>query len=338
MRIELRSDTFTLPTAGMREAMREAGVGDDVFGEDPSVNALEEKVAALFGMAAAVYCPTGTMSNQIAIKAHTQPGDELICEKQAHVYIYEGGGVAFNAGCQVHPISGDRGRINAGQIADAINPDDVHKARTALVCLENTSNRGGGSYYALEAIRQIHALCRQQQLGLHLDGARLFNALVATGDSTLDYGGLFDSISICLNKGLGCPIGSVLTGSAQFIKRARRIRKVFGGGMRQAGFMAASGIYAIDHHISRLQTDHDHAQQIAAALRQKDFVQEMMPVDTNLVIFAVSGRYTPAALVEKLVQNDIFCLAISARQVRMVTHLNIEPPMVARLIGIIESL
>jgi threonine aldolase len=338
MRIELRSDTFTLPTPGMRQAIQDASVGDDVFGEDPSVNELEEKVAAQFGKPAAIYCATGTMSNQIAIKVHTQPGDELICEKQAHVYIYEGGGIAFNAGCQVQAISGDRGRINAAQVAAAINPDDVHKARTSLVCLENTSNRGGGSCYAIEEIRQISALCRRQNLALHLDGARLFNALVATGAAALDYGQLFDSISVCLNKGLGCPIGSVLTGSADFIKRARRIRKVFGGGMRQAGFMAAAGSYAIDHHINRLQTDHDHAKEMASALLQKDFVHDMMPVETNLIIFAVSGKYTAASLVQKLSENDIFCLAISAHQVRMVTHLNLEAPMVAKLIGIIESL
>ncbi|ULQ53861.1 low-specificity L-threonine aldolase [Flavihumibacter fluvii] len=338
MRIELRSDTFTKPTAAMLNAMFKAEVGDDVFGEDPSVNLLEARAAAIFGKPAALYCPTGTMSNQIAIKVHTQPGDELICDQQAHVYIYEGGGIAFNSGCQVKAIKGDQGRINAAQVADAINPDDVHKARTSLVCLENTSNRGGGSCYNLSDIVQISQLCKVEGLSLHLDGARLFNALVATGQSALQYGEVFDSISVCLNKGLGCPIGSILIGSQEFIRKARRIRKVFGGGMRQAGFMAAAGIYALEHHIHRLQTDHDNAKQIASALLKKDFVGGIMPVETNLVIFEVTGRFSAAELVHRFKVNDIHCLAISPTQIRMVTHLDITTTMVNRLVSVIDGL
>src|ERR1700748_1156777 len=256
MPIDLRSDTVTRPTPAMLDAMLHARVGDDVFGEAPSINQLESMAARLFGMEAALYCPSGPMSNQIAIKCHTRPGDEVICEKSAHVYIYEGGGIAFNSGSQVRSIEGDRGRINAGQIVQAINPDDVHKAHTSLVCLENTSNRGGGSCYDAQEVSRIREVCTDNHLKLHLDGARLFNALVAGKQEAAAYGRLFDSISVCLNKGLGCPIGSILIGPAAFIKQARRVRKVFGGGMRQAGFMAAAGIYALENNIQRLEEDH----------------------------------------------------------------------------------
>src|SRR5579871_2251562 len=285
MPIDLRSDTVTRPTPAMLEAMMHAPVGDDVFGEDPSINQLERMTAQLFGMEAALYCPTGTMSNQIAIKCHTRPGDEVICEKESHVYIYEGGGIAFNSGSQVRPIDGNRGQITAEQVSMAINPDDVHKARTSLVCLENTCNRGGGSTYDLAEIKKIRQVCTDNQLQLHLDGARLFNALIATGQSPLEYGKLFDSISVFLNKGMGCPIGSILIGSAGFIRQARRVRKVLGGGMRQAGFMAAAGIYALENHQERLAQDHAHAKQIAAVLQKKDFVVNIKPVETNIVIF-----------------------------------------------------
>ena len=246
MIIDLRSDTVTRPGPGMMDAMMKASVGDDVFREDPTVIQLENRMADLFGMEAALYCASGTLSNQAAIASHTRPGDEVICEQEAHVYIYEGGGIAFNSGCQVRPVVGDRGRIRSGQILQCINPDDVHKARTSLVCLENTSNRGGGSCYDLKEIIKIKDLCDQRGLILHLDGARLFNALVARNENPKDYGSLFHSISVCFNKGLGCPAGSVLMGSQSFIRQARRVRKVFGGGMRQAGFLAATAIYALD--------------------------------------------------------------------------------------------
>jgi len=338
MPIDLRSDTVTRPTPAMLEAMMQAKVGDDVFGEDPSINQLEKMAAQLFGMEAALYCPSGTMSNQIAIKCHTQPGDEVICEKNSHVYIYEGGGIAFNSGSQVRALDGDRGRITAEQVSMAINPDDVHKARTSLVSLENTGNRGGGSCYDFEEIKKIRQVCTDNQLKLHLDGARLFNALVATGQTASSYGQVFDSISICLNKGLGCPIGSILIGPAPFIRQARRVRKVFGGGMRQAGFMAAAGIYALEHNIQRLADDHRHAREIAAVLSKKEFVRSILPVETNIIIFEVDAAYCTKTLAGKLKEQEILAIAISSNQIRFVLHLDITPEMVQRTIGAIEAL
>jgi threonine aldolase len=338
MPIDLRSDTVTRPTPAMLQAMMQARVGDDVFGEDPSINQLEAMAAQLFGMEAALYCPSGTMSNQIAIKCHTAPGDEVICEKNSHVYIYEGGGIAFNAGAQVRALEGDRGRITAGQVSDSINPDDVHKARTSLVSLENTANRGGGSCYELEEITRIRQVCEDNQLKLHLDGARLFNALVAKKQTASAYGRLFDSISVCLNKGLGCPIGSLLIGSVPFIRQARRFRKVFGGGMRQAGFMAAAGIHALQYHVDRLAEDHSHARQIAEALEKKDFVASILPVETNIIIFEVESSFCAKSLAAQFKEQDILAIAISSNQLRFVTHLDITPEMVERTIGVIEVL
>jgi threonine aldolase len=319
----------------MLEAMMQAKVGDDVFGEDPSVNQLEIMAAKLFGMEAALYCPSGTMSNQIAIKCHTQPGDEIICEKNAHVYIYEGGGIAFNSGSQVRALEGDRGRITATQVSMAINPDDVHKARTSLVTLENTCNRGGGSCYDLEEIKKIRQVCSDNHLKLHLDGARLFNALVATGRTAAEYGRVFDSISVCLNKGMGCPIGSILIGPTAFIRQARRVRKVFGGGMRQAGFMAASGIYALEHHMERLQQDHLHARRIAEALGKKDFVRSIMPVETNIIIFETEDDTCTKEMTQKLKEMGILAIAISSNQIRFVLHLDITSEMVEKIVDII---
>lgn len=338
MIVDLRSDTFTKPTAAMKEAMFTAEVGDDVYGEDPSVKLLESMAAQLFGREAALFSPSGTMSNQIGIKVHTRPGDEVICESQAHVYIYEGGGIAFNSGSQVKALPGDRGRINAAQVLAAINPDDVHKARTSLVCLENTSNRGGGACYEMAGMQAIREVCKNHNLKLHLDGARLFNALVATGENPLEYGRLFDSISICLNKGLGCPMGSLLIGDDDYIRQARRVRKVFGGGMRQAGYMAAAGIYALENHIHRLQRDHDHARILAEKLAVKEFVIEVMPVQTNILIFSVAGKYTPASFTTRLREKNIKCSAISPTQVRMVTHLDVTEAMIDRTLQVIDTL
>jgi threonine aldolase len=335
MIIDLRSDTVTKPTPAMLDAMMKASVGDDVFGEDPTVNKLEAMTADWFGMEAALYCPTGTMSNQVAIKVHTSPGDEVICEKTAHVYQYEGGGIAFNAGCQVKLLEGDRGLITAEQVAASINPDDVHKARTSLVCLENTSNRGGGSCYETEAIGRIREVCDQNHLTLHLDGARLFNALVARRQSPSEYGSLFHSISVCLNKGLGCPAGSILIGTKAAIKGARRVRKVFGGGMRQAGYLAAAGIYALENHINRLAEDHTHAQRIATALAQKDFTGTILPVETNIIIFAIKPPYQPKEIAEQFKAHNILVYAISATQIRMVLHLDITPAMVDEIVKVI---
>lgn len=338
MIIDLRSDTFTRPGSAMLSAILNAQVGDDVFQEDSTVNKLEGMAAELFGMEAALYCPTGTMSNQIAIKCHTRPGDEVICEKKAHVYVYEGGGIAFNSSSQVNAIEGERGMINAGQVAAAINPDDVHKARTSLVCLENTSNRGGGSCYDFKRIQEIKEVCDKHHLALHLDGARLFNALVARGETPGQYGKIFNSISVCLNKGLGCPIGSILLGTGEFIRQARRIRKVLGGGMRQAGYMAATGIYALQHHVKRLELDHIHAMHIAEALHKNDCIGEIMPVETNIIIFEVKKRYSARAFSDMLKEHQILALPISATQLRMVTHLDINEEMVRKTIRTIGEM
>jgi threonine aldolase len=338
MTVDFRSDTVTKPTAGMLEAMMTAPVGDDVFGEDTSINTLETKAAALFGMEATLFCPSGTMTNQIAIKCHTQPGDEVICDYDAHIYQYEGGGIAFNAGASVRLISGDRGRINADQVKAAINPDDVHRANSSLVCLENTSNRGGGSCYDWNDIVQIREVCAQQGMAFHLDGARLYNALVAKNETPLQYGQIFDSISICLSKSLGCPVGSLLLGTNTFIKKARRVRKVFGGGMRQAGFLAAAGIYALDNHVTRLQEDHDHAQQIAQALTHKSFVAKLLPVETNIIIFELHEANGAPALVAALKEQHILAYAIAPNRVRLVLHLDITPSMVEHTIDVLNKI
>lgn len=338
MLVDFRSDTVTRPTPGMMDAMQQAITGDDVFGEDPTVNKLESIASSLFGMEAALYCPTGTMSNQIAIKVHTQPGDEVICEQTAHVYQYEGGGIAFNAGCQVKLLEGNYGRISAAQIAGSVNPDDVHKPVSTLVCLENTANRGGGSCYEWEEIKKIRAVCNEKNLSLHLDGARLFNALIAKRETPAQYGALFDSISVCLNKGLGCPIGSLLIGKKTFIQKARRIRKVFGGGMRQAGYMAATAIYALENHVHRLQEDHTRAKQIATAIGKKSFCGTLLPVETNIIIFETTPDYTSKQIVELFRQQNILVIGMTATQVRLVLHLDISQEMVDYTISKISQL
>jgi len=336
--IDYRSDTVTKPTPGMRDAMFAARIGDDVFGEDPSINELEELAAGMFGMEAAIFCPSGTMTNQIAINCHTQPGDEVICDVSSHIYQYEGGGIARNSGAQVKLIYGDRGRITAKQVLDSINADDVHKATTSLVSLENTSNRGGGSCYDFEEIKAIRGVCDEHDLMLHLDGARLFNAIVARTESPREYGKIFHSISICLSKGLGCPVGSLLLGTTEFIRKARRIRKVFGGGMRQAGYLAAAGIYALENNIERLVQDHENASFLAEALLKKDFVGPMLPIETNIIIFSVEGRFTPQSLIARMKEENILWYAISPSQVRIVTHLDTNPEMIQRTVEVIEDL
>ena len=335
---DLRSDTFTKPSPAMLDAMFNAAVGDDVFGEDPTINQLESMAADLFNMEAAVFCPSGTMTNQIAIKCHTQPGEEIICDKMSHVYIYEGGGIAFNSGCQVKTLEGDRGRVKAEQVLEAINPHDIHKAPTSLVSLENTANRGGGSCYDFADLEEIKETCLQNKLKLHLDGARLWNALVAKGETPRQYGELFDSISICLSKGLGTPVGSLLLGNKSFIQKARRVRKVFGGGMRQAGYLAAAGIYALENNITRLAEDHHHAKQIADALIKKDFVGKIMPVETNILIFELKDRFTAKNFETELAKSGIHTIAISPTQVRMVTHLDVTEYMVQHLVEVIKEI
>jgi threonine aldolase len=336
--IDYRSDTVTKPSAGMLEYMFKAAVGDDVFGEDASLNELENRIASLFGKEAGLFCPSGTMTNQIAIKVHTRPGEEVICDNLSHIYQYEGGGIAFNSGCSVRLLNGDRGRVTAEQVKNAINPEDIHKPVSSLVSLENTANRGGGSCYNFADIQEIKEVCLQNNLKYHLDGARIFNALIAKNETARQYGELFDSISVCLSKGLGAPVGSVLVGNKAFIKQARRIRKVFGGGMRQAGYLAAAGLYAIEHNIERLATDHQHARSIALALADNDFTGEILPVDTNIIIFEIKGRFTPAEFVAKLKEQHILMIAISPTQVRMVLHLDITPEMVRKTIEFIHYL
>lgn len=335
--IDLRSDTVTRPSSGMLQAMMQAKTGDDVFGEDPAVNELEARCATLFHMEAALFCASGTQTNQIAIKCHTQPGDEVICDADAHVYQYEAGGIAFNSGASVRLLPGDRGRITAAQVAAAVNPDDVHKPASTLVCIENTSNRGGGSCYDFEALRQIQKVCTAHHMGFHLDGARLFNALVARGETPEQYGGLFDSISICFSKGLGCPVGSVLLGGKSFIAKARRFRKVLGGGMRQAGILAAAGTYALEHHIARLKTDHAHAAAIAGTLEHCSFVENILPVETNIIIFE-TGANAASGLVAKLRELGVLCNAVSANRIRFVLHLDVTETMVNQVFEKIRSI
>lgn len=338
MIIDYRSDTVTKPTPAMLAAMMNAKVGDDVFVEDPTVNELEAFAAEMFGMQAALFCPSGTMTNQIAIKCHTQPGDEIICDRLSHVYQYEGGGIAFNSGCSVSLIEGNRGRITAEQVLQAINADDVHKARTSLVSLENTSNRGGGSCYDFNEIVKIKQACNQHNLKLHLDGARLFNAVIACKQTPQQYGEVFDSISICLSKSLGAPVGSLVLGHASFIRQARRIRKVFGGGMRQAGYLAAAGLYALQNNMERLATDHTNTQRIAHTLRQKSFVNEILPVETNILIFSVKDEMTPKLFIETMKEHHILMYPISPTQVRLVMHLDISEVMVLKTMEVIEGM
>ncbi|MFM7511500.1 MAG: threonine aldolase family protein [Bacteroidota bacterium] len=336
--IDFRSDTVTKPTPGMHAAMQQAAVGDDVFGEDPSINALERKTAELFGMQAAIFCPSGTMTNQIAIKCHTQPGDEIICDENSHIYQYEGGGIAFNALCSVKLLAGNYGRITASQIESSVQPDDVHRPISRLVSLENTSNRGGGSCYDFEEIKQIRNVCNKNQLALHLDGARLWNALIAKNESALQYGQVFDSISVCLSKSLGCPVGSLLVGSSSFIKKARRVRKVFGGGMRQAGFLAAAGIYALDNHLERLKIDHVHAATLASTLLSLPFVKKVLPVETNIVIFELQDGLPAPTLVGTMKESGILAYAIAPNRVRLVTHLDITSTMIDKTVTALKSL
>lgn len=336
--IDFRSDTVTRPGKAMLEAMISAPVGDDVFGEDPTVNELEAFASEMFGMEDALYCASGTMTNQIAIKVHTKPGDEVICDVNSHVYVYEGAGIAFNSGCQVRTLAGDRGRITADQIGTAINPDDVHRGRSRLVSLENSSNRGGGSCYDWEQIIYIKSLCDQQKLRLHLDGARLFNAMVEKKEDPKDYGKAFDSISICLSKGLGAPVGSLLLGSMEFIKDARRIRKVFGGGMRQAGIIAAGGLYALRNNVNRLKDDHANAKRIADVLLKKSFTGKMLPVETNIIIFEVKENYSASTLAAELKKKGILVIPISNTQIRLVLHLDISEEMVNQTIETLQQL
>tara|TARA_R110000850_G_scaffold80862_1_gene173583 strand:- start:132858 stop:133877 length:1020 start_codon:yes stop_codon:yes gene_type:complete len=339
MIIDLRSDTVTKPTAGMLEAIMNAKVGDDVYKEDPTVNALEEKLATMFGKKEALFFPTGSMANQAAIKLHTQPGEQLICDKWAHVYNYEGGGVSFNSGVSCKLVDGSRGMITAAQVEENINPPDFyHSPLTSLVCLENTTNKGGGACYDFEEIKKIRTVCNHHNLGLHLDGARLFNALVAKGETATQYGEVFDTISICLSKGLGTPLGSVLIGDEEVMKNAMRVRKVLGGGMRQIGFMAAAGLYALEHHINRLTEDHRRAQEIGTVLQQKVYIKEVETVETNIVIFYLNTNENEQHFLKKLESKGIRISAMGQGKLRIVTHLDYTEDMHNRFLEILGNL
>ena len=337
--IDLRSDTVTKPTKGMLQAMMSSEVGDDVYKEDPTVNILEQKLAEMFGKSSALFFPTGTMANQAAIKIHTQPGDQLICDKWAHVYNYEGGGVSFNSGVSCKLVDGHLGMITAEQVEESINPPDFyHSPLTTLVCLENTTNKGGGACYDLEEIKKIRKVCDQNNLGLHLDGARLFNALVAKGESPKEYGELFDTISICLSKGLGTPMGSVLIGDEKFMKKAMRTRKVLGGGMRQIGFMAAAGIYALDNHVERLAQDQQRASEIGKALSRQKYIREVEPVETNIVIFYLKNPSEEQHFLKQLEKNHIRISNMGQGKLRIVTHLDFSEEMHQKFISVIDKI
>lgn len=334
--VDLRSDTVTKPTQHMLEAMFKAKVGDDVFGEDENVAELEQKTAAIFGMEVGLFCPSGTMTNQIAIKCFTQPMDEVITDQTSHVYRYEGGGIAFNSTASVRLLNGERGIVTPEMIAAEINAENVHFPHSSLVVLENTVNRGGGNCYTLAQIKPIAALCQTKGLKLHLDGARLFNALAYTGDKAIDYGKYFDGISVCLSKGLGAPVGSVLLADEKAINYARRIRKVLGGGMRQAGFLAAAGIYALDHHVERLKIDHVHAQILAEALGKCVGVSNVLPPETNLLLF---DTVEPAEVfLEKLNAHGIKALATGPNRIRFVLHLDVHPKQVEYVVDVLKKL
>lgn len=321
----------------MLGAMMNAGVGDDVFRQDPTVNELEEKAAALFGHEAALFCPSGTMTNQIALKVHTRPLDEVICDEMSHIYQYEVGGYAFHSGIAVNLLRGENGILTADMVDQAVKPLYDWLPKSTLVVLENTCNKGGGSIYPVENIRQINAVCRKRGLRLHLDGARIFNALVETGDTPQEIGSLFDSISICLSKGLGAPVGSLLTGNKDFIAEARRVRKVMGGGMRQAGYLAAAGIYALDHHVDRLKEDHAHARVLAQALSELSYVGHIRPVQTNIVIFDLHPPLTPAVFLDYLNRNGVAASAFGPQTIRFVTHLDLNRDMIDKTVQILRN-
>lgn len=327
MTIDLRSDTVTRPSPEMLQHMFNAKVGDDVFHEDPTIIELEEKAAKIFGKEAGLFCPSGTMTNQIAIKMHTQPGDELLCDVTAHVFNYEGGGVAFNSGVQPRLIQGDRGRFTARQLTGALHPDADWLPRTTLVVVENTCNKGGGSYYQLENVKEIAKVCSANKINLHMDGARIFNALVETGEDPKEYGKICDSISVCLSKGLGAPVGSVLLGKKEFIANAKRIRKLMGGGMRQAGYLAAAGIYALDNNVKRLKDDHKRAKHLGNLLKDKSYIENVLPVDTNIVIFTLSDKMPSAKFIAEMAKENILVSLMGTQLVRMVTHLDFTEEM-----------
>ncbi|MDT0678254.1 threonine aldolase family protein [Autumnicola musiva] len=337
--IDLRSDTITRPTKGMLQAIMSAEVGDDVYKEDPTVNKLEEKLATMFGKDQALFFPTGSMANQAAIKLHTQPADQLICDKWAHVFNYEGGGASFNSGVSCKLVDGHRGMITAAQVEENINPPDFyHSPLSTLVCLENTTNKGGGACYNFEEFKKIRKVCDEHNMGLHLDGARLFNALVAKNEDPKDYGKIFDTISVCLSKGLGTPIGTVLIGDNDIMKNAIRIRKILGGGMRQIGFMAAAGGYALDHQVERLAEDHKRAAEIAEILDAQSYIDEVEPVETNIIIFYLKNASDEADFMKNLQQENIRISNMGQGKLRIVTHLDYSEEMHQKFLKVLKNM
>lgn len=337
--IDFRSDTVTKPSKAMLDAMFSAPVGDDVFGEDPTINELQEYTADLFGMEAALYCSSGTQTNQIAINVHTSPGGEVITHVESHVYKYEGGGIARNSGVSVRLLDGNRGRISVDQILPWMNnPDDVHFPLTQLISLEDTANRGGGAIYDFNEIKKIRAFCIDQGLPLHLDGARIMNAMVENGVDLKDYGSQFDSISLCLSKGLGAPVGSLLIGKKDFIKKAHRVRKVFGGGMRQAGIIAAGGLYALKNNVERLKEDHANAKALEGAFNEMDWVDHVLGVETNIVVVVLKNGELRDQIIAKFNQKGMTPMPFGPGMIRFVTHLDISASDIDQTIGVIRSL
>ncbi|MAY84385.1 MAG: threonine aldolase [Flavobacteriales bacterium] len=337
MIIDLRSDTVTQPTEEMKSYMMEAVLGDDVLGDDPTVIELEKKAAERFGKEAALFCPSGTMTNQIAIKVHTNAPGEVICSDLSHIYWYEGGGIAFNSGLSVRLIAGDRGRFTAEDVKKNINADDVHFPKTQLVSLENTCNKGGGCCWDQNEVNRISKLCKAEGIPLHLDGARMYNAIVAKGIDEKEFAAPYDSISLCLSKGLGCPVGSLLIGSNEFIYKARRVRKVMGGGMRQVGLLAAAGIYALEHNIDRLSDDHENAAKIADVLKDKSFVKSISPVETNILIFELNDDVKADDFIKSLADKDILAVGMGHQKIRFVTHLGIGDEEMEELLSVLAS-
>jgi threonine aldolase len=335
--IDLRSDTVTKPTKGMLEAMFSAPLGDDVYGEDPSINALEQKVAGMFGFESAVFCPSGTMTNQIAIKTHTIPGDEVICDTTSHIYNYEGGGMAFNSGVQVRAVQGVFGKIKATHVEENIHPPVINLPRTSLVALENTLNKAGGGYYTIAEIASISEMCKKHQLPLHLDGARVFNALHETKENPKEYSNYFDSVSVCFSKGLGAPVGSALLGSKEFIAKARRYRRLFGGGMRQAGVLAAAALYALDNNINRIEEDHRRAREIGKSLSSVNYVKELLPVLTNIIIFKLNDDVPSDEFIAYLKSNNIVANTMGKQTMRFVTHLDFNDEDLEKVMSAIEN-
>ncbi|WP_460219042.1 threonine aldolase family protein [Psychroserpens sp. MEBiC05023] len=338
MIIDLRSDTVTKPTQGMLDTMMAAKVGDDVYKEDPSVNALEQRLADMFGKEQALFFPTGSMANQTALKLHTNPGEQVICDKYAHIFNYEGGGASFNSGISCKLIDGHRGMFTAQQVIASINPPDFyHSPLTTLVAVENTTNKGGGACWSFEELRRVKSVCDAHNLGYHLDGARLWNALVNTDNTASDYGQLFDTISVCLSKGLGCPIGSVLIGNSDIMEGAIRVRKILGGGMRQVGYLAAAGLYALDHHLNRLTEDHVKAKEIGAVLERLSIIKTVEPIETNIVIFELESHVDENEFLKQLSDHNIYIIGMGSNKLRMVTHLDYTDAMHNRLLEILND-